>query len=119
MSFSTARSDSERLKRKRMKRDTRSSERTPNSFYKKEPKYLTYEDLTDNQKSRLRDALIDALKNGIQHIRQVYNALVGRLTEMIQGKRLEANHLVLGIRNGKHTKQYALTLEDFQTLCSA
>ena len=120
MSFSSARAETNRIKRQRMRRGRKpETVAVPKvNFFNNGSKYHTIQDLTDNQKGRIRDALGGIIRNGVSNLRQIFNALVGHLSDMIQGKRLEANHLVLGIRNGKHTKHYALTLEDFQTLCA-
>ena len=120
MSFSSARAETNRIKRQRMRRSRKSETLAlPKvDFFNNSNKYLTIHDMTDNQKGRIRDALGEVIKNGVSNLRQIFNALVGHLSDMIQGKRLEANHLVLGIRNGKHTKHYALTLEDFHLLCA-
>lgn len=120
MSFSSARAETNRIKRQRMRRNHKpETAAVPKvSNLNNGNKYRTIQDLTDNQKGRIRDALGEVIRSGVSNLRQIFNALVGHLSDMIQGKRLEANHLVLGIRNGKHTKHYALTLEDFHLLCA-
>ncbi len=68
--------------------------------------------LTENQRSRLRDVLSRHINKTLKSIHDIARVLTGQLVEMIQGKQIVENVLVLTIRFGKATKRVGLTFAD-------